>query len=158
MRLKRPPRTISVGDELNLDELIDWLIARGFDRVTAVELPGEFCIHGGILDIFPASEPDAIRIELFGDEIESIRSFNVESQRRLEDLKSISLTATAPTKAPASTNSGERGGVSPSVQYDFFQCKEKIGSRRKRRTLPCLRWPDRKPDRFAAAINDRRPH
>ena len=100
--IKAATRTISVGDELNLDALIEWLIARGFDRVTAVELPGEFCIHGGILDIFPAAEPDAIRIELFGDEIESIRSFNVESQRRLEDLKSISLTATAPTKAPAS--------------------------------------------------------
>ena len=100
--IKAATRTIAVGDELNLDELIEWLIARGFDRVTAVELPGEFCIHGGILDIFPASEPDAIRIELFGDEIESIRSFNVESQRRLEDLKNISLTATAPTKAPAS--------------------------------------------------------
>ncbi|MDA1230659.1 MAG: transcription-repair coupling factor [Planctomycetota bacterium] len=100
--IRAATRTISVGDELNLDELIEWLIARGFDRVTAVELPGEFCIHGGILDIFPASEPDAIRIELFGDEIESIRSFNVESQRRLEDLKSISLTATAPTKIPSS--------------------------------------------------------
>jgi transcription-repair coupling factor (superfamily II helicase) len=102
--IRAATRTISVGDELVLDELIEWLIARGFERVTAVELPGEFCIHGGILDIFPATEPDAVRIELFGDEIESIRSFDVESQRRLEDLKSISLTATAPTsaRAPAS--------------------------------------------------------
>jgi len=102
--IKAATRTIAVGDELNLDELIEWLIARGFDRVTAVEMPGEFCIHGGILDIFPASEPDAIRIELFGDEIESIRSFNVESQRRLEDLKSISLTATT-QRADAADNS-----------------------------------------------------
>ena len=100
--IKAATRTISVGDELPLDGMIEWLIARGFERVTAVELPGEFCIHGGILDIFPASEPDAIRIELFGDEIESIRSFNVESQRRLEDLKSISLTATTPTGTLAS--------------------------------------------------------
>ena len=99
--IKAATRTISVGDELPLDGMIEWLIARGFERVTAVELPGEFCIHGGILDIFPASEPDAIRIELFGDEIESIRSFNVESQRRLEDLKSISLTATTPTGTSA---------------------------------------------------------
>jgi len=87
-------RTISVGDELSLDELTEWLMARGFERVTAVELPGEFCIHGGILDIFPATEPDAVRLELFGDEIESIRSFDVESQRRLEDLKNIALTVT----------------------------------------------------------------
>ncbi|HQX50174.1 MAG TPA: transcription-repair coupling factor [Planctomycetaceae bacterium] len=106
--IKAATRTISVGDELQLDELIEWLIARGFERVTAVEMPGEFCIHGGILDIFPASEPDAIRIELFGDEIESIRSFNVESQRRLEDLKRISLTATAPAaSAPNQNNTGK---------------------------------------------------
>ena len=92
--IKAATRTISVGDDLPLAELTDWLILRGFERVTAVELPGEFSIHGGILDIFPATEPDAVRIELFGDEVESIRSFDVESQRRLEDLKSISLTAT----------------------------------------------------------------
>ncbi len=97
-------RTISVGDDLPLAELTDWLILRGFERVTAVELPGEFSIHGGILDIFPASEPDAIRIELFGDEVESIRSFDVESQRRLEDLKSISLTATL-AATPLASNS-----------------------------------------------------
>ena len=92
--IKAATRTISVGDDLPLSELTEWLIARGFERVTAVELPGEFSIHGGILDIFPATEPDAIRIELFGDEVESIRSFDVESQRRLEDLNHISLTAT----------------------------------------------------------------
>jgi transcription-repair coupling factor (superfamily II helicase) len=96
-------RTISVGDDLPLAELTDWLILRGFERVTAVELPGEFSIHGGILDIFPATEPDAVRIELFGDEVESIRSFDVESQRRLEDLKSISLTATLAATPPAAS-------------------------------------------------------
>ncbi len=106
--IKAATRTISVGEELSLDELIEWLIARGFERVTAVELPGEFCIHGGILDIFPASEPDAIRIELFGDEIESIRSFDVESQRRLEDLKNISLTATTPSVSASSSNTAKK--------------------------------------------------
>jgi transcription-repair coupling factor (superfamily II helicase) len=90
-------RSISVGDELPLDAFCEWLIAHGFERVTAVELPGEFCIHGGILDLFPASEPDAIRIELFGDEVESIRTFDVESQRRLDDLQRISLTAAVST-------------------------------------------------------------
>ena len=123
--IKAATRTISVGDELNLDELIDWLIARGFDRVTAVELPGEFCIHGGILDIFPASEPDAIRMELFGDEIESIRSFNVESQRRLEDLKNISLTATAPTKAPAITTPASGAASAPRSNAISSSAKKK---------------------------------
>jgi transcription-repair coupling factor (superfamily II helicase) len=92
-------RTISVGDELALDPLLDWLLLRGFERVTAVELPGEFSVHGGILDIFPATEPDPVRIELFGDDVESIRSFDVETQRRLNDLTSFSLTATLPPAA-----------------------------------------------------------
>ncbi len=114
--IKAATRTISVGDDLPLPELTDWLILRGFERVTAVELPGEFSIHGGILDIFPATEPDAVRIELFGDEVESIRSFDVESQRRLEDLKSISLTATLAATPPATgdakpqTNPGAANG------------------------------------------------
>jgi len=104
--IRAATRTISTGDELPLNELTEWLMARGFERVTAVELPGEFSIHGGILDIFPATEPDAIRIELFGDEVESIRSFDVESQRRLEDLKSISLTATRTSQAAAASDNG----------------------------------------------------
>ena len=98
-------RTISVGDELPLGELTDWLMTRGFERVTAVELPGEFSIHGGIFDIFPATEPDAVRIELFGDEVESIRSFDVESQRRIEDLKCVSLTATVSSEASLTDSS-----------------------------------------------------
>lgn len=105
-------RTIVVGDDLLLPELTEWLMARGFERVTAVELPGEFSIHGGILDIFPATEPDAIRIELFGDEVESIRSFDVESQRRLEDLKSISLTATLATSPAGGTDTSEAAKAS----------------------------------------------
>jgi transcription-repair coupling factor (superfamily II helicase) len=92
-------REISVGDELSLDSLMEWLIERGFDRVTAVELPGEFSLHGGILDIFPPTEGNPVRIELFGDEVESIRSFDVESQRRISDLDKASVTATRPVTA-----------------------------------------------------------
>ncbi len=97
--IARATRTISTGDELALDPLLDWLLERGFERVTAVEMPGEFCVHGGILDIFPPTESDPIRIELFGDEVESIRSFDVESQRRLSELDCIALTATSPVAA-----------------------------------------------------------
>ncbi len=96
--IEEATRRIAVGDELALEPLLDWLIERRFDRVTAVELAGEFCVHGGVLDIFPPTEPDPIRIELFGDEVESIRSFDVESQRRLEDLGEVAIIATKPVK------------------------------------------------------------
>ena len=105
--IEQATRRISVGDELQLNPLIDWLIQRSFDRVTAVELPGEFSIHGGILDIFPPTETDPIRIELFGDEVESIRTFDVETQRRLSDLDSVAITATEPVKPPKKSEPGD---------------------------------------------------
>ncbi|MEZ6124662.1 MAG: transcription-repair coupling factor [Planctomycetaceae bacterium] len=100
-------RRIAVGDELSLEPLLDWLVERSFERVTAVELPGEFCVHGGILDIFPPTESDPVRIELFGDEVESIRSFDVETQRRLDELNEIALTATRPVKPPSRPEPGD---------------------------------------------------
>ncbi len=101
--IRNSTRTLRTGDELSLSSFSDWLMAHGFERVTAVEMPGEFCIHGGILDLFPATESDPVRIELFGDEIESIRAFDAETQRRLQDLQSLSLTVTSggPKVAPA---------------------------------------------------------
>lgn len=92
-------RTIKVGDEIDIDSFMAWLIERGFERTTAIELPGEFSMHGGILDIF---SPDAIlpiRIEFFGDEIESIRQFDVETQRAVETCEQVDLTLISPVSA-----------------------------------------------------------
>ena len=94
---------ISVKDELQLNSFSEWLIDRGFERVTAVELPGEFSLHGGILDIYSATEINPIRLELYGDEVESIRSFDVETQRRICEVESISITAVRPVTADVKT-------------------------------------------------------
>ena len=82
--LRESVREIAVGEELDTNELLDWLIGRGFERVTLIEEPGEFRVHGGIIDIFPPDALDPIRIELFGDEIDSLRKLDVGSQRSLE--------------------------------------------------------------------------
>ena len=84
-------RTVRVGDDLDLDELTVWLVGHGFERTTAIELPGEFSIHGGIVDVYSPDASDPVRIELFGDQIESIRLFDVESQRKVKDLTEIDL-------------------------------------------------------------------
>ena len=84
-------RTLRIGDELDLEELTAWLVKHGFERVTALELPGEFSIHGGIVDVFSPDATDPVRIELFGDEIESIRLFDIESQRKVKDLTEIDI-------------------------------------------------------------------
>ena len=92
-------RTLRTGDELDVQELLAWLVEHRFQNMTAVELPGEFAIHGGIVDIFAADSYDPVRIELFGDEIESIRRFEVTTQRSLAALDSIDITVVDP-RAP----------------------------------------------------------
>ncbi len=86
-------RRLNVGDTIDLEALVKWLVERGFHHTSAVELPGECSLRGGILDIFAADWFDPVRVELFGDQIESIRSFEVASQRSLESLDSVDVTA-----------------------------------------------------------------
>ena len=86
-------RVLKVGNDVDVDELLRWLIERGFERVPAVELPGEVSVHGGIVDIFPTDAEDPLRLEFFGDELESLRRFDVESQRTIETLSDVSVTA-----------------------------------------------------------------
>jgi transcription-repair coupling factor (superfamily II helicase) len=85
-------RVLRVGDDINVEELLRWLIERGFERIPAVELPGEVSVHGGIVDIFPTDSDDPLRLEFFGDELESLRRFDVESQRTIETLTDVSVT------------------------------------------------------------------
>ncbi len=74
-------RTLAVGETIEPEQFVRWLVERGFARVAAIELPGEFSMHGGILDLFPQTESDPLRIEFFGDEIESIcRVFDAATQ------------------------------------------------------------------------------
>jgi transcription-repair coupling factor (superfamily II helicase) len=89
-------RVWKTGDVLDTEELAAWLVARGFDRVPALEMPGEFAIHGGIVDLFSPDAADPVRIELYGDEIESIRTFDVETQQKVADLTEVRLTFVAP--------------------------------------------------------------
>src|SRR4051812_40774133 len=90
-------REIRVGGRVDEQELTRWLVERGGHATTAVELPGEFSLRGGILDIFAPDAEDPIRIELFGDEVESIRRFDVATQRSLASLESTTITLLEPT-------------------------------------------------------------
>lgn len=79
------------GDELNLKEFGEKLIECGYERCDIVEAKGQFSIRGGIMDIFPPASGVPCRIELFGDEIDSIRTFNVESQRSIDKVQDIEI-------------------------------------------------------------------
>ena len=76
---------------IDLDDLKDSLVALGYERVGQVEMPGQFSVRGGIIDIYSLTEENPWRIELWGDEIDSIRSFDAESQRSLENLDEITI-------------------------------------------------------------------
>jgi transcription-repair coupling factor (superfamily II helicase) len=86
-------RHLRPGDLVDLEELGAWLVEHGFQRMEAVELPGEFSRRGGILDVFSTDAEFPYRIELFGDEVESIRQFSPESQRSLGDMQVAEITA-----------------------------------------------------------------
>ena len=77
------------GDVLDLTEFQQKLSRMGYERESQIEGPGQFSVRGGILDVFPLTEELPVRIEMWGDEIDSIRSFDVESQRSVENLEEI---------------------------------------------------------------------
>lgn len=90
--LLRHSRIFRVGQQVEPRELAAWLTANGFHSTHAVELPGEFAMRGGILDIFSPDWSDPVRIEFFDDEIESLRFFATASQRSLRDVQEIELS------------------------------------------------------------------
>ena len=94
--LARQTRTLAVAQQTPIEELSQWLVENGFHNTSAVELPGEFSIRGGLMDIFAHDWFDPVRIEFFGDSVESIRRFEVASQRSLTRLDSVELTVLDP--------------------------------------------------------------
>lgn len=82
---------ISTGDNMSMDKLTDTLVNLNFEHVDFVVEPGQFAIRGGIVDVFSFSNDYPYRIEFFGDEIDSIRSFNPIDQLSIEKLKDIIL-------------------------------------------------------------------
>jgi transcription-repair coupling factor (superfamily II helicase) len=83
--------TLRTGDEIPLEDLLAHLESIGYEKRDPVEMVGEYSLRGGILDIFPAEASQPIRIELFGDLIESIRRFDVETQRSVMKIAETTL-------------------------------------------------------------------
>jgi len=83
--------TVEVGETLDMEAVKSLLIMLGYENETLVTAPGQFSVRGGIIDIFPLTEECPCRVELFGDEVESIRYFDVESQRSIEEVEKFSI-------------------------------------------------------------------
>lgn len=82
---------ISLGNEINLQDLKETLVKLGYERMELVDTRGQFSIRGGIIDIFTPDSEHPYRIELFDTEVDSIRSFDAESQRSIENLQFVEV-------------------------------------------------------------------
>ena len=94
--------SLEAGQELDFEKLKKIWCFLDIEREEQIEGPGQFAVRGGILDIYPLTEEVPVRIEMWGDEIDSIRTFDVESQRSIENLESIRIY-------PATDFSGRTG-------------------------------------------------
>lgn len=89
--LKEKVLTLQIDDTLELDEFKQEMVKIGYERTAQVEMPGQFSVRGGIVDIYPLTEETPVRIELWGDEIDSIRTFDPESQRSIDELEELQI-------------------------------------------------------------------
>ncbi len=89
--LERHTLKVNIGDELSIDFVNEILFEYNFKRTDFVTEPGEFSVRGGILDVFSFSHDQPYRIEFFGDDVDSIRTFDVETQLSTEPVKRISI-------------------------------------------------------------------
>ena len=83
------PVELTIGDTMPLDELVGRLADAAYSRVDLVEKRGEFAVRGGIVDVFPPTDEHPLRVELWGDDVEEIRTFAVADQRTLEPVERL---------------------------------------------------------------------
>jgi len=99
--LPSEPRRLRLGGRIHHDELLHELLALGYDPVVEVAGRGEFARRGGLIDVFPSAAPLPIRIELFGDEIDSMRVFDPTDQRSLRPVEEVVLLPASEFLVPA---------------------------------------------------------
>ncbi|HET8979441.1 MAG TPA: transcription-repair coupling factor [Solirubrobacteraceae bacterium] len=97
--MRPKPFCLRKGDLIDLNETAMDLVAAGYERVDQVEDRGQFAIRGGLLDVFPATEDRAVRVDLFGDEIDSLRWFSTFTQRSLEEAEVVEVAPAAELSA-----------------------------------------------------------
>jgi transcription-repair coupling factor (superfamily II helicase) len=86
---------LSRGEEIDLSDVSELLVEAGYERADQVEERGQFAVRGGILDVFPATEERAVRVELWGDEVDSLRWFSTFTQRSLGEAERVELAPAA---------------------------------------------------------------
>jgi transcription-repair coupling factor (superfamily II helicase) len=109
------PLALAVGEHCDLEQLLSDLVDLGYQRVDQVEEPGDFAVRGGLVDIFASTEQAPVRVEFWGDDIDSIRRFSQYSQRSLAALERVELVAAA-----------EAAGVAPVPLTDLLAPQTRV--------------------------------
>ncbi|MEE9347675.1 MAG: transcription-repair coupling factor, partial [Robiginitomaculum sp.] len=99
-----------IGDEISREDLQTYLGANGYARASMVTEPGDFAIRGGIIDIFPPGRESPLRLDFFGDTLESLRAFDPDSQRTTENIDAILLAPVSEALITEETKSAFRRG------------------------------------------------
>ncbi|HWS80880.1 MAG TPA: CarD family transcriptional regulator, partial [Rubrobacter sp.] len=87
------PMELDAGAEIELDATLERLVVLGYERVDRISRPGEFAVRGGIVDVFPSTRRSPVRVEWWGDEIESVRAVSLATQRVVRELEAVTVYA-----------------------------------------------------------------
>jgi len=109
--LKAAGLTLEKGGQVDPERLAEWLVEAGFDHVEQVDQQGEFARRGGIVDIFAPGTDQPVRVEFFGDEVDSIRQFDLDTQRSMGEMDGYELVATSAGRQT------ERGKTTTLLEY-----------------------------------------
>jgi len=131
-------RTIARDESIAHEELIGFLTGAGYDKHTTCEMPGQYAVRGGIIDVFSPETPQPVRIELLGDTIESIRAFDPSTQRSTNPVERTTLLPLAETlrhaevleRVGARTAAGRDDAEMPAGFYPGWEFREFLQAER----------------------------
>lgn len=132
--LRSSIRRVRKGDGLAMTELASWASSTGYQHATVVQRVGEYARRGGIVDIFSPGARGPVRIEFFGDDVDSIRIFDPDSQRSLERLESVRLLPAIELpvwrlpEAPARFPDIQAADLRPEVREELARTLDRIGA------------------------------
>ncbi len=139
--------TIEVGDEFFLEDLEEGLGSVGYVRAEPVEMVGQFSIRGGILDVYPPETAAPVRIEMLGDQVESIREFDPETQKSVQQVD-LALLAPLSEHPVARTGSDDNPALGPGWEFDIAAAADRQASVFDLLERPILMWAE--PQSLAA--------
>ena len=122
--LEARTRTLRVGDQIDPLDLVEWLEDQAYEPEAQVNHKGDISLRGGILDVFPLSRPWPVRLEFFGDEIESIRQFDPISQMSRDTLEEVTLPPGGELGILKRLQSSPDGTVVPASILDYLRAED----------------------------------